>query len=1166
MSRLVVPRLAVVASMAVISLGGAASAVASDTARSDVDARAEASQRPSAALAAAQSALRDDLGTRALVSTDVASSLPRVVARLDGTLTGPSSDPAAAVVERFVRVHRAAFGASAADVDALDVGTQQRGGDGLLRVDLKESVRGVVSIDSGVRGVVDRDGRLVEVLGSPDPQLEALSTSPRVTRTTAARVAERAVAPTAEADASAAKLVAFHDEGRARLGWRLVVANGSATAADVLVDATSGAVVRRANLVRFANAATVVGAWPGAALGGATSSVDLSPWLSDAATATRLTGANAHAFTDADDVVGTTGPPREADVPVAGEVAPSSGHDFDFAFDGYAIDAARCPTSGATCAWNASIPGSWQRNAAQDATQLFYFVNHFHDHLAAAPIAFTSAEGAFEGDDPVFAQSMDGANTGGGIPDGDHVDNANFATYPDGVPGSMQMYLFGGPADPLFGPDPFRSVSGSDDAMIVYHEYTHGLTSRLVTDMDGYAALDAAQSGAMGEAWSDVYAADALGVDGLLTDDPAVADVRIGEYEQPTGSDLLRSEPMDCTVGGSCPGTPQAGPGGYTFGDLGKVLGFPEVHADGEIWGQTLWQLRGTLVAAHGQADGVSRFERLLTDGLRLAPPEPSFLDARNAILQADTVAQAGADRDLLWQVFAERGMGWFASADSAQDVTPLEDFHRPPGAADGTGAVAGVVAGDAPLSGVRVGFTGHDTGLGPELSANTDDTGHYLIGEVPSGTYPRLRVTAGGVGYIGTTADDITVIKDTTTVRDLHPRRQWASADGGAVARSIVGVTFAGFGCGSDQLLDGNPATAMSYAAPSGGNAVSVTVALPADLTVTGLEINPSPGCGDPASAALGGYRVKVARDDDGDPAAFHTVASGTFISGDLGDARNVALHGDTTGVRYIELQALSAQGTASPYVDISDLQVFGHPSTTAEGGGGTAAPEVSVIDPGAADATSTRATFRGTASAHGAATVVHAEYGVQDGGFAYRTADVPVSGNTPTPVEVVAGDLLAATTYRYRLVATNARGSVTSAERTITTPAAPSPPKGEAGAPGQNGSTGPTGSAGADGAPGRPGAPGPRGETGARGPSGKAADVTISCRLTTARKIRCSVRDSGKANTTKVRIRRAGRTVSAATIRHGQTAQLTLRAGHYTVEVRRSGGGVHRQALTVR
>ena len=56
-----------------------------------------------------------------------------------------------------------------------------------------------------------------------------------------------------------------------------------------------------------------------------------------------------------------------------------------------------------------------------------------------------------------------------------------------------------------------------------------------------------------------------------------------------------------------------------------------------------MWQLRQRLIQVHGASDpnvpndGVDRARMLLTDGLRLAPPNPSFLDMRNAILLADT-------------------------------------------------------------------------------------------------------------------------------------------------------------------------------------------------------------------------------------------------------------------------------------------------------------------------------------------------------------------------------------------------------------------------------------------------------------------------------------------------------------------------------------------------
>src|SRR6185436_13790270 len=90
---------------------------------------------------------------------------------------------------------------------------------------------------------------------------------------------------------------------------------------------------------------------------------------------------------------------------------------------------------------------------------------------------------------------------------------------------------------------------------------------------------------------------------------------------------VIRTQPLDCPVGSAsprCPGTPGAGSGGYTYGDFGKILGGTEVHADGEIWGETLWDLRSALIAAHGPADGTFRARALITDGMRLSPANPT--------------------------------------------------------------------------------------------------------------------------------------------------------------------------------------------------------------------------------------------------------------------------------------------------------------------------------------------------------------------------------------------------------------------------------------------------------------------------------------------------------------------------------------------------------------
>jgi hypothetical protein len=339
------------------------------------------------------------------------------------------------------------------------------------------------------------------------------------------------------------------------------------------------------------------------------------------------------------------------------------------------------------------MPHSWETNAAQSAAQLFWRVNRFHDHLAAAPIGFDAASGAFQGSDPIIAQAMDGANGPGGTPDADHISNANMLTLPDGAHGYMQMYLFGAG---------FPEVDGANDASIVYHEYTHGLSGRLVTYADGWdamwAGIDGGQSGALGEGTSDWYAMDYLVGQGLEPDGAGAGDVRVGEYAD-GGSNLIRFEGLDCPVGAAaCAGTPGAGDGGFDYSDYGSILGFPETHADGEIWAQTLWDIRSALIAARA-ADGLARARRYVTGGLRLAPPEPSFLELRDAILQAAAASGGGGDLSLLWQAFAARGMGFSAATAGPLDSTPTAGFDRAPGAV--TGAASAVGQTSATLHGV---------------------------------------------------------------------------------------------------------------------------------------------------------------------------------------------------------------------------------------------------------------------------------------------------------------------------------------------------------------------------------------------------------------------------------------------------------------------------------
>ena len=68
--------------------------------------------------------------------------------------------------------------------------------------------------------------------------------------------------------------------------------------------------------------------------------------------------------------------------------------------------------------------------------------------------------------------------------------------------------------------------------------------------------------------------------------------------------------------------------------------------------------------------------DTLITRGMELSADDPTMLDMRNAILQADLVAYDGSHTRAIWQIFANRGMGLFAGSIDGGDTTPAEDFH----------------------------------------------------------------------------------------------------------------------------------------------------------------------------------------------------------------------------------------------------------------------------------------------------------------------------------------------------------------------------------------------------------------------------------------------------------------------------------------------------------
>jgi len=161
------------------------------------------------------------------------------------------------------------------------------------------------------------------------------------------------------------------------------------------------------------------------------------------------------------------------------------------------------------------------------------------------------------------------------------------------------------------------------DSDIVWHEYGHGLTWRMIGRMDGPIA------GAIGEGMSDVLA--------LIANN----DDRVGEY---SASDRLgiRGEPYS----------------GYsrTYGD---IVG-EGVHKDGEVYGAIGWDLLQTYRAVHGE-DGNDLLLEDLVDGMNYTPAQPSYEEMRDGIL-AGLANSADTEDDArgctVWDSFAKFGVG----------------------------------------------------------------------------------------------------------------------------------------------------------------------------------------------------------------------------------------------------------------------------------------------------------------------------------------------------------------------------------------------------------------------------------------------------------------------------------------------------------------------------
>jgi subtilisin-like proprotein convertase family protein len=300
-------------------------------------------------------------------------------------------------------------------------------------------------------------------------------------------------------------------------------------------------------------------------------------------------------------------------------------------------------------------------------THMFYLSNWYHDRLFT--YGFTPAARNFQQD-----------NFGAGGLGGDRLllegqdssgeSNANYSGGDDGIPGRVQMFRYTGPV--------IDRDSGLDSEILI-HELTHGLSNRLVGNGAG---LNWEIGGGLGEGWSDFYGLSLLNnsqtddpngnysyggytsykANGNLTDNYLYGSRRFPYSTNNTVNPLTWADIDDVTndlSGGIAPS-----PLNY------NANGGMEAHNAGEIWALTLWEVRSRIIADPAGANGNVALGNnttlsVVTDAMRLfTPGEPSYVDARNALIDADCAANSACPNEAsIWGGFADRGLGYNAIA-----------------------------------------------------------------------------------------------------------------------------------------------------------------------------------------------------------------------------------------------------------------------------------------------------------------------------------------------------------------------------------------------------------------------------------------------------------------------------------------------------------------------
>jgi hypothetical protein len=369
-------------------------------------------------------------------------------------------------------------------------------------------------------------------------------------------------------------------------------------------------------------------------------------------------------------------------------------------------------------------------NQQFNTTNLFYWNNLMHD--LSYLYGFTETARNFQannqgrggtGNDYVLAEAQDGGGT----------NNANFSTPADGGKGRMQMYLWTAPT-----PD----RDGDVDNGIIAHEYAHGISNRFTGN--GSTCLTNAEQ--MGEGWSDYFGL-------MITHDWSTA-VSGDGFSKPRGiGTYALNQPITglgirqyryCTDMAVNP---------LTYGNLSTVA---VPHGVGTIWCTALWDMTWEIIQLQGinpnifnpaAGGGNAIALKLVSEGMRLQPCSPGFIDGRNAILKADTLFYGAQYSCAIIKAFARRGMGIGALQGSSNSRTDQTLSYVDCSAAT-CNAPSGLASSAVTASGATVSWTA--------VSGAVSYTVEYKLNTATTYTVAASATTATSVNLTGLVASSL--------------------------------------------------------------------------------------------------------------------------------------------------------------------------------------------------------------------------------------------------------------------------------------------------------------------------------------------------------------------------------------------------------------------------